>query len=189
VSANEDLKEQRYNEDNGDLIGIQENLELSKRAQDNQIIYETNATGCINDCSFRGNCTNVTYASGANALVCNCDSDRAYNDCSYQRKSKLLAFIFSFLFGSFGADRFYLMYNEVGLFKLLLTCMLCIVPCLPICCMCCLQEERTNVIYSMVVMSVICVFIGMWIWWFVDWVLIVSDSLPDANGVSLKKDM
>jgi len=55
--------------------------------------------------------------------------------------------------------------------------------------MCCLQEERTNVIYSMVVMSIVCVFIGMWIWWFVDWILIVSDSLPDANGVSLKKDM
>jgi len=89
----------------------------------------------------------------------------------------------------FGVERFYLEYDELGLFKLLLTITLCIIPCCPIYCVCCLEDDKMSTLYSMVLISIICVFIGMWIWWFVDWILIVSGSLPDGNGVGLYNDM
>jgi len=162
-----------------------------KRDSEDQsvIVSEVNATGCINACSENGYCSNVTYSNGVSLLECNCFANRAHDDCSYPRKSKLLSFIFSFLFGYFGVDRFYLGYNEIGLFKLLFTIMICAIPCLPLYCVCCMDEEATNALYSFVIVAIICFFIGMWIWWFVDWILIVSDSLPDANGVSLDNDM
>lgn len=50
---------------------------------------------CRNNCSFHGSCINTI----SNATVCACNFGYTKDDCSYQEKSKLLAFLLSFLLG------------------------------------------------------------------------------------------
>mmetsp|Transcript_123 Transcript_123/g.161 ORF Transcript_123/g.161 Transcript_123/m.161 type:complete len:232 (-) Transcript_123:26-721(-) len=153
---------------------------------------------CLNDCSDHGKC----IQNGTNAGLCECDSgyvgmqdgDAIYdfsihNDCSYKQKSKQKAFILSFLLGIYGADRFYIDDVTSGTLKLLFTLLLCMIPCFPLCCVCCIQENRLHYIYSVLVLSEIFVLFGVIIWWLVDWSLIVSDSMKDGNGVKLLDDM
>lgn len=70
-----------------------------------------------------------------------------------------------------------------------MTLMICILPCIPFACICCISEDKIAACYSLVTISVFCLFLGFWIWWIVDWLLIITNSLPDASGFPLKQDL
>jgi len=140
----------------------------------------------MSNCSGHGNCT---YSNLTNQSSCVCNDGYVKDDCSYKQKSKLSAFMLSLLLGIFGAGRFYLGYYEIGFFKLLLTMMICILPCLPLCCICCIDDNKFGYVYSLVLLSVLCVFLAVWIWWLVDWILILGDAMPDRNGFELQDDL
>ncbi len=103
--------------------------------------------------------------------------------CSYEQKSKLAAFVLSFLLGNFGADWFYLsqgnaVYILAGVFKLLMACGCC-------CSLfrtCGDKDDGFSACCGCI--SGLLSF-GGGIWWLVDWIRILVDAFPDGNGAPL----
>jgi len=151
------------------------------------ISYESNSLqiSCPSDCSNNGKC----ILNGTNAGNCTCNPGYIKDDCSYKQKSKRTAFLFYLFLGEFGAGNFYLGYVITGTFELFFTLLICIIPCLPLYCLCCIEEEGFQLVYTLVVLSIACIFIGIWIWWLVEWILLIADQIPEANGQPLYNDM
>lgn len=141
---------------------------------------------CVNNCSNHGEC--VLDAQNE-TMSCQCQTGYANDNCSYMLKSKSKAFLLSFFLGSAGADRFYLGYLVTGVFKLLMTLMLCIIICLPLVCLCCMDERYHSACITCSILGFIFLFLGIWIWWLVDWLLIVTNSIPDSQGYPLLQDL
>ncbi len=108
-----------------------------------------------------------------------------HNYLTAKRKSQLVAFLLSFFVGSYGADRFYLEYNGVGAGKLVLTLFLCIAPCVPLCLVCCKSEKKGGAATVLVAICILCASLGIFIWWIIDWVLIVQNNITDGNGYGM----
>jgi len=145
-----------------------------------------NAT-CDLDCSGHGNCA---FAGSKNdTKSCLCDERFVDDDCHYEQKSKKHAFLLSFFLGAWGADRFYLECYEVGLIKFLFTLHICIIPCLPALCACCMRDDNSSILCSVALLCTICFVLIIICWWIADWALILADELFDCNNVPLYKDM
>lgn len=108
--------------------------------------------------------------------------------CEKHEKSKWIAWALSFFLGSWGADRFYLDYIGLGVFKLLLG----VIGCYGFCVCACLgftQMDRSEggaaALFGCGVCIVVVFFAADSIWWLVDWIMILADALPDAAGNAL----
>ena len=110
------------------------------------------------------------------------------------KRSKLAAFLISFFAGGFGADWFYLsrgvfIYIVVGIVKLLLIGQAGICCCqarCETCCCCCTFGDCLKTCFGPCGWLIS---IGIFIWWVVDWVRILTDSFPDGKGVELILDL
>ena len=121
--------------------------------------------------------------------------------CNYKQKNKETAFWLSFILGAFGADRFYLGYIGLGIFKLIcgifLWTQLCFaLPFIFIPIFKCKGTCHHNIGYEFKGCCAVtsCVFniilsnglaITAIIWWIVDMALINSGNLPDVHGYAL----
>lgn len=141
---------------------------------------------------------NFGICSQSSSCVCK-KSYINYNNasCIYKQKSKLSAFLLSFLLGPFGADWFYLAngnlnYILIGLGKLTTGFGICITAC----CACCMRLAFGNsdkevtfktaaalgIFYTC--LPVLCSATAT-VWYIVDWVRILSDAFPDGKNVAL----
>ena len=105
-------------------------------------------------------------------------------------KSKLVAFLLSFFVGGFGADWFYLSngvftYIMVGIIKLLLIGQAGLCCCSVKFGFCSLQEGLEKICGPCSCL----VGLGVFLWWVVDWVRILTNTFPDGNGMELLLDM
>lgn len=124
--------------------------------------------------------------------VCECDQNYIDHDgqiCNYEKKNRVIAFIFSFILGALGTDWFYLAegnseYNGIGVLKLLMLPILCVVICVVIC-----GAFPTGSLYMKSCAACIgCLVVAGYItWYFVDWIRIAADpcNFKDGNGVCL----
>eukprot|EP01108_Squamamoeba_japonica_P000812 TRINITY_DN1291_c0_g1_i1.p1 TRINITY_DN1291_c0_g1~~TRINITY_DN1291_c0_g1_i1.p1 ORF type:complete len:176 (-),score=30.87 TRINITY_DN1291_c0_g1_i1:4-531(-) len=120
--------------------------------------------------------------------TCECFPPYAGEDCSYVRLKQSTALALSFVLGPYGADRFYLGDSTFGVMKLLLSLVLCLLPCIPVCCAMCRRTKkdspfRGGYIGPCVVFFV--AYLGVIIWWAHDWVNIALDNVVDQNGCGL----
>jgi len=103
--------------------------------------------------------------------------------------SKKTAFFYAFFIGFFGAGRFYLGYY-IGILQLIIGILGCIVPVG----MYCWYKRKTDhmglVIVAMmpILLMVIMCTTATFIWWLVDWILILANVLTDAAGNPLYND-
>ena len=121
------------------------------------------------------------------------DKDEGHDAVEEVKRSKLAAFLISFFAGGLGADWFYLsrgvlIYIIVGIVKLLLigqAGFCCFSFKCETCCCCTFGEGLQKCLGPCGCL----VSIGVFIWWVVDWVRILTDTFPDGNGLELFKDM
>lgn len=111
-------------------------------------------------------------------------------DNTEPNKSKLVAFLLSFFVGGFGADWFYLSngvftYIMVGIIKLLLIGQAGLCCCSVKFGFCSLQEGLEKICGPCSCL----VSLGVFLWWVVDWVRVITNTFPDGNGMELLLDM
>jgi TM2 domain-containing membrane protein YozV len=163
---------------------------------------------CANDFECgQGECVTKKLENDTEIHVCKCDDkwitiadaeimhedhlDSLY--CNYKQKSKLTAFLLSFFVGGYGADYFYLGYIGMGVGKLIISFGFCIAMCVAICFVAGLAASDSGTAAGAcgIVCGIIlagCVLTSI-IWWFVTWGMILTNDLPDVNGIALYKDM
>jgi len=175
-------------EDNDNL---EEDTEMSKRVPFGGGSCTTNA-----DCNYNGDCNNT---------VCTCQNNYAGAFCQHKLKSKLTSFLLAFFVGQYGAMRFYLGYTGDGVGKIIL-----IVGGILVCCFgICMGGASSGVFGAaaenpavslgagipMIVCAICCALLGFcallasWLWWIIDWGLILSNKLDDNEGYPLAEDM
>jgi hypothetical protein len=80
--------------------------------------------------------------------------------------------------------------------KLILSLLLCGVPCVPICLTICRRKKartsstapkKTSVLAPCAIFFL--AYAGVIVWWLHDWIQILLGHLPDANGTNLYADM
>jgi len=119
--------------------------------------------------------------------ACVCMAIYAGYDCSHLRSSQGVSFILSFFFGPSGADRFYLGYYGLGAFKLVLTLLICTLPFLPALIVHIIDRDSEFAGY--ITASLFCTFLlATFIWWMVDWIMIVTGVMVDSLGYALYLD-
>ena len=158
----------------------------------------TNLTMCMdyNFCNY-GKCVLLINKN----VSCKCDKpyvDHAGQFCVVKGKSKLTAFLLSFLCGGLGADWFYMSSGDatficVGIIKVF---MFTIFPlCFALVCflgmiICGIPSDRGDQFCVCVLVGVGIFWLSGGIWWFVDWVRIVTDGWgSDGRGVWIYVDM
>jgi hypothetical protein len=149
------------------------------------------------DCDNSGNCVNGT---------CVCDKGYGNTNCQYEEKSKLVAFLLGFFVGQYGALRFYLGYTGDGVGKIILVVFGILLCCGGICTASIggstagtLAAEKPGaglgVGIPVAICAGCCIFLGFgslfasWLWWIIDWGLVLSNNLNDADGYPLKQDL
>ena len=135
-------------------------------------------------CSKNGICLNKTH--------CNCS--KGYKtiiiqevfpslfQCNYFQKSKLTAFLISFFLGPLSFDQFYLGNNILGLIKLFIPSSLILVG------VSMFIIGKKNDSRTIQICGKILEFnatILLIIWWFIDWILILSNYYKDLNNVEM----
>lgn len=112
--------------------------------------------------------------------ICECDDGWTNEDCDHKEKSKLAAFLLSLFLGKFGVDRFFLGYVAIGVIK-------CIIGVLGCCggCVVRANEDADSKAAGGVGLFGCAIFI----WWLIDWILILTNNLPDGYGYPLYQDM
>jgi len=157
------------------------------------------------DCHDNGQCIfNATTGNG----TCVCDSEHSAADCSYTLKKKLTAFLLAILAGEVGAMRFYLGYVGDGVGKIILVTIPCLLICMAVIVLVITQAAGQGVSAAMESKPLaigVCIascavaipLIGLgiagevaaWVWWLVDWILILENDIDDSNGYPLFDDM
>ena len=141
---------------------------------------------CEDDCG-NGVCVSVSPDHDHPSPTCICVTPYIHTErdnCAYKARSKLVAFLLSFFLGNLGVDWFYLSFGTAsyvfgGIFKIILLLVLPIfgkvlvasgegVPAVAGCCVCILPAT---------------------LWYFIDWIRILTNSFPDGNGMPLYEDM
>ena len=125
--------------------------------------------------------------------TCVCDQGYASLNadyCKYQQKKKLVAFVLSFLLGTFGADWFYLAagsttYIIVGVVKLLTGIIGIGLPCVMSCAGCLRSDGSKICLFVVIVIVIILSTTCNVVWWLADWIRILVGSFKDGNGVGL----
>lgn len=148
------------------------------------LVIAVTAQNCT--CSNHGTCSSVDNA-------CVCEDEYARDDCSYQRKKQLTAFLLEFLLGIVGLPgigRMYLGYVAIGVFHLLFGVFLIIGICVGGCVMIAGKNDTSVGIGAGIMGCIACTgFIGAVIWFIYDVVVIGSGNIPDFNGVEMFKNM
>lgn len=150
-----------------------------------------------------GICNQNTDCNKGECLNSTCICFKGYvtfgnQQCGYKQKEKLTAFLLSFFIGNLGADWFYLAsgdggYIAAGIIKLLIGLFFSFGCCL----LCCagifasVREKASSKAFGFCCGIFIMILIGLCvatstIWYFVDWIRILTNSFKDGNGVSLK---
>lgn len=144
------------------------------------------------NCTTNATCHHGTCVKGANATAedsgfCVCTPGWVGETCQHEQKSLKTAFLLSFLLGNIGADRLYLGYVGSGVAKLLINLFLCMLPCCPLCYMCRTLNggRQADLAYGATVGTLLVSAATVWLWWLVDWIMIVTDALPDDSGYPL----
>eukprot|EP01116_Phalansterium_solitarium_P006123 TRINITY_DN18428_c0_g1_i1.p1 TRINITY_DN18428_c0_g1~~TRINITY_DN18428_c0_g1_i1.p1 ORF type:complete len:172 (+),score=45.65 TRINITY_DN18428_c0_g1_i1:75-590(+) len=147
----------------------------------------TNSTQCsVDTIGSSGTCT---FTGNSTSGVCECNARYTGGDCRTERKAKLTAFLLSFFVGAYGGDRFYLGYIGAGVGKLILTLAPCILPYFFCCFLCADPERKRSVLAIALYVLTSCTGLGVVVWWLTDWILILTDQLPDVDGNALYHDM
>lgn len=156
--------------------------------------YSEAAIACTNN----ANCNNGVCNS---ASVCVCNKGYADQDgqaCIYKQKDKTTAFVLSLFLGPFGADWFYLASGNgayvFGGFMKLFTGLFSVIGTFLLCCTFIFSRiskdsifERVGTIIGVILIILIGVFsLTNFIWYFVDWIRILTDTFKDGNNYSLK---
>ena len=125
--------------------------------------------------------------------ICKCDKgyfSYSNQNCKYEQRKKIYAFILSLFLGIFGADWFYLavwnnIYFIVGILKLLAGIFAILFPCF-ICFTGCVKADSGKIIgFLCVVLLIIFITIGNIVWWLADVIRILVDTFKDGNGQNL----
>ncbi|ELR22372.1 TM2 domain containing protein [Acanthamoeba castellanii str. Neff] len=98
--------------------------------------------------------------------------------CQHEQKSLKTAFLLSFLLGNIGADRLYLGYVGSGVAKLLINLFFYMCRTLN-------GGRQADLAYGATVGTLLVSAATVWLWWLVDWIMIVTDALPDDSGYPL----
>lgn len=176
---------------------INANYTTFQRPKSHRYVFETLHETFVNctsnqDCSWQGQCNLMgTCVCDGDYITYECDPNKA---CCYRQKHKWPAFLLSILVGMIsGADRFYLGYIGVGVGKLVYTYVTLVV----IVCITAGLKARSevaigraqngNTSVALGCMSCLgCLWsMGLVAWWLSEWIRILTDSLPDANGAPL----
>jgi hypothetical protein len=109
-------------------------------------------------------------------------------NCAYQQRSKLTAFLLSFFLGPLGVDWFYLSrgnggYIVAGIIKLLISCGCCIGwPFIFYS-----TQSKNSRQYRVIGTTINAVLtVTAIIWWLTDWIRILADAFRDGNGAPLQ---
>lgn len=154
----------------------------------NGTVFCLNPGTVSEECSYNGICTNEG--------TCDCDdgytthpknSNRA---CNYKQKSRVTAFLFSFFLGvESGAGEWYLGNTDLALGQLFLTWLGCGFICIATCIISIICQKKSEGEISCLTSSLGFLWlIGVVIWWFCDWILIVKGKIQDKNGVDTYDD-
>lgn len=154
------------------------------------------------ECSSHGICQ-LNYLD---QLECKCDSYYGSLDCSYEFKSQKTAFWLSLILGGFGADRFYLGYNGLGVLKMILGILVLTLFVIMIGGF--FRKKRTEMrsewsskrgdlafggFGGVSILCVICFGItfvmGSAFFWLYDWISILFNDMVDENGYPLRVDL
>jgi len=155
---------------------------------------------CYSDasCNYNGDCTNAT---------CVCQSNYAGYFCEHKLKSRLTAFLLAFFVGAYGVMRFYLGYIGDGIGHILLLVGGLVLCCAGICCGVITGISSgaakgadhggwaigVGVSMGLVVICIsflgICSLAAAWVWWLIDWILVVTKDLDDYDGYPLQNDL
>lgn len=73
------------------------------------------------ECDMHGSCVQDPDNPSSPTGMCHCEKEYADEDCSYHRKSRLLAFLLQWFFGCYGAGYFVLGHVGLGVGILVLT--------------------------------------------------------------------
>jgi hypothetical protein len=94
----------------------------------------------------------------------------------------------SFFVGSWGGDMFYLGLAVQGGFKIALTLSSCVIPCIValILCLKGFDKTTTNIITGFLAATIT---LGITIWWFTNWIQILTCGILDAFGYALFPDL
>ena len=135
-------------------------------------------------CSNQGVCLNSTHCEcypGYFTLF-NYEINPHYLQCNYAQKSKKTAFLLSFFLGPLSFDSFYLGNDMLGYFKLILPSILILIGIT----LFVVGKSKSKLSYQIVgrVIEFIATIIII-IWWFVDWIMIVSNAKKDLNDIEL----
>ncbi len=135
-------------------------------------------------CSNQGDCLNNTHCEchpGFYTLF-NHDINPNYYQCNYAQRSKKTAFLLSFFFGPLSFDCFYLGKDILGYFKLILPSILILIGIT----LFVIGKSKSKPAYQVIgrVIEFIATIIII-VWWFIDWIMIASDSKKDLNDIEL----
>lgn len=141
---------------------------------------------CINEssCSYNGFCFNETK--------CICfekygTKENNFNrECNYIKRSQRIAFLLSFFLGPIGIDQIYMGNALLGSMKFIIS-LLFILTGMGLYCIGKIKEKPRMVLSGKVLETIGTLFII--VWWFIDWILILSETIRDSNGQLLHTDL
>ena len=147
------------------------------------------------------NCTNTSLCNHGKCIketTCACDKGfatvNATNQCNYEQKKKLTAFLLSFFIGVTGADWFYLAggrseYITIGVVKLLLFLAYFGFACIPFCLIGIMKKSKGVLacLCGCLIVLLVLMTVANMIWALADWIRILVNKFPDGNGILLEE--
>jgi len=140
----------------------------------------TGGASCTEDATCGGTLQGTCIAG-----QCQCNNRFSGSTCTTARKLKLEAFCYSFVLGGWGADRFYLGYTGIGVLKLIIG----IIPLVLSCLTGTMCKEKTGCMKNVGNLVMFLSVVGVILFWLYDWISILNNNLPDADGNQLLNNL